>query len=115
MCRKAIISNYERDCSKENRAEQGAGDWRKRPAGSCRDREVSFLGLGCGRRLTPQARAAQRPGRSVSVGRSAGRILRFGRLRLRGPAGAREEFLLAATAQNLRKLAKLRSTPTAFA
>ena len=43
------------------------------------------------------------------------RILRLGRLRLRGPAGAREEFLLAATAQNLRKLAKLRSTPTAFA
>ena len=30
------------------------------------------------------------------------------RLRLRGPSGARDEFLLAATAQNLRKLAKLR-------
>lgn len=37
------------------------------------------------------------------------RILRLGRLRLRGPCGARDEFLLAATAQNLRKLAKLRS------
>ena len=37
------------------------------------------------------------------------RILRLGRLRLRGPRGARDEFLLAATAQNLRKLAKLRS------
>ena len=36
------------------------------------------------------------------------RILRLGRLRLRGPNGARDEFLLAATAQNLRKLAKLR-------
>jgi hypothetical protein len=36
------------------------------------------------------------------------RILRLGRLRLRGPRGARDEFLLAATAQNLRKLAKLR-------
>ena len=35
------------------------------------------------------------------------RILRLGRLRLRGPNGARDEFLLAATAQNLRKLAKL--------
>ena len=35
------------------------------------------------------------------------RILRLGRLRLRGPCGARDEFLLAATAQNLRKLAKL--------
>ena len=35
------------------------------------------------------------------------RILRMERLRLRGPSGARTEFLLAATAQNLRKLAKL--------
>ena len=35
------------------------------------------------------------------------RILRMGRLRLRGPGGARTEFLLAATVQNLRKLAKL--------
>jgi hypothetical protein len=35
------------------------------------------------------------------------RILRLDRLRLRGPFGARDEFLLAATAQNLRKLAKL--------
>jgi hypothetical protein len=38
------------------------------------------------------------------------RILRLGRLRLRGPNGARDEFLLAATAQNLRKLAKLAPT-----
>ena len=35
------------------------------------------------------------------------RILRLDRLRLRGPCDARDEFLLAATAQNLRKLAKL--------
>ena len=35
------------------------------------------------------------------------RILNLDRLRLRGPNGARDEFLLAATAQNLRKLAKL--------
>ena len=35
------------------------------------------------------------------------RILRLGRLRLRGPCGAHDEFHLAATAQNLRKLAKL--------
>ena len=35
------------------------------------------------------------------------RILGLGRLRLRGPCGANDEFLLAATAQNLRKLAKL--------
>ncbi len=36
------------------------------------------------------------------------RILKLGRLRLRGPCGANDEFLLAATAQNLRKLARLR-------
>jgi hypothetical protein len=35
------------------------------------------------------------------------RILKLDRLRLRGPRGARDEFHLAATAQNLRKLAKL--------
>ena len=42
------------------------------------------------------------------------RILRLGRLRLRGPWGARFEFLLAAIAQNLRRLAKLiaRTPPT---
>ena len=39
------------------------------------------------------------------------RILKFDRLRLRGPTGAHDEFLLAATAQNLRKLAKLVPTP----
>ena len=39
------------------------------------------------------------------------RILRLDRLRLRGPCGARDEFLLAATAQNLRKLAKLMPLP----
>ena len=39
------------------------------------------------------------------------RILRLDRLRLRGPRGARTEFLLAATAQNLRKLAKLIPIP----
>jgi transposase len=39
------------------------------------------------------------------------RILNLGRLRLRGPNGAHDEFLLAATAQNLRKLAKLIPEP----
>src|SRR5436305_9057296 len=34
------------------------------------------------------------------------RILRLGRLRLRGPRGAQDEFTLAAIAQNLRRLAK---------
>ena len=39
------------------------------------------------------------------------RILRLGRLRLRGPAGAQFEFTLAAIAQNLRRLAKLTAHP----
>ena len=39
------------------------------------------------------------------------RILKLDRLRLRGPNGARDEFHLAATAQNLRKLAKLIPLP----
>ena len=39
------------------------------------------------------------------------RILKLDRLRLRGPNGARDEFHLAATAQNLRKLAKLIRAP----
>jgi transposase len=40
------------------------------------------------------------------------RILKLDRLRLRGPQGARDEFHLAATAQNLRKLAKLIPPPS---
>ena len=41
------------------------------------------------------------------------RILKLDRLRLRvrGPNGARDEFLLAASAQNLRKMAKLLPMP----
>jgi transposase len=39
------------------------------------------------------------------------RILKLDRLRLRGPNGAKDEFLMAATAQNLRKLAKLVPNP----
>jgi transposase len=39
------------------------------------------------------------------------RILKLDRLRLRGPKGARDEFHLAATAQNLRKIAKLIPMP----
>ena len=59
--------------------------------------------------------ASQR--RQVAVGLTAPfahlkRILRLDRLRLRGPNGARDEFLLAATAQNLRRLAKLTAPPT---
>jgi hypothetical protein len=45
------------------------------------------------------------------------RILRLGRLRLRGPRGAQFEFTMAAIAQNLRRLAKLmaRSPPAVAA
>ena len=39
------------------------------------------------------------------------RILKLGRLRLRGPRGAQDEFTLAAIAQNLRRLARLIARP----
>ncbi|MBL3576274.1 hypothetical protein JMM62_20375 [Rhodovulum sulfidophilum] len=38
-------------------------------------------------------------------------ILGLSRIRLRGPSGARDEFHLTATAQNLRNLAKLLPIP----
>ena len=41
------------------------------------------------------------------------RILRLDRLRQRSPNGAKDEFLLADTAQNLRKLAKAHPAPGA--
>ena len=60
---------------------------------------------------TPQLRNMWRP---VAGGRKSRclfahlkRILRLS-LRLRGPNGANDEFLLAAIAQNLRRLARLR-------
>ncbi|HEX2462120.1 MAG TPA: IS1182 family transposase [Vicinamibacterales bacterium] len=43
------------------------------------------------------------------------RILKLGRLRLRGPYGAQDEFTLAAIAQNLRRLAKLVARPPPMA
>src|SRR5215210_744122 len=42
------------------------------------------------------------------------RILRLGRLRLRGPRGAQDEFVLAAIAQNLRRLATLVARPPPY-
>jgi hypothetical protein len=39
------------------------------------------------------------------------RILRLGRLRLRGPRGTQDEFVLAAIAQNLRRIAALVARP----
>jgi hypothetical protein len=41
------------------------------------------------------------------------RFLRLGRLRLRGPCGAQDEFTLAAIAQNLRRLARLMGADSA--
>src|SRR5256886_15736708 len=55
--------NHEREQPEKDRSEQGPGHGCKRPAGGRRDREASFRGLGGGRRLTPQARAAERPRR----------------------------------------------------
>ena len=46
-----------------------------------------------------------------AAGRAVKRILKLGRLRLRGPRGAQDEFTLAAIAQNLRRLAKLAAQP----
>jgi hypothetical protein len=43
------------------------------------------------------------------------RILRLGRLRIRGPRAAQDEFVLAATAQNLRQMARLITHPPPFA
>jgi len=43
------------------------------------------------------------------------RILKMGRLRLRGSCGAQDEFTLAAIAQNLRRLAKLAAQPPPLA
>jgi hypothetical protein len=39
------------------------------------------------------------------------RILKLGRLRLRGPRGAQDEFVLAGIAQNLRRFASLGARP----
>jgi len=43
--------------------------------------------------------------------RASKRILKLDRPRLRGPNGARDEFTLAAAAQNVRKMAKLIPMP----
>jgi hypothetical protein len=42
------------------------------------------------------------------------RILKLSRLRLRGPRGAQDEFVLAAIAQNLRRLASLVARPPPY-
>ena len=43
------------------------------------------------------------------------RTFKMGRLRLRGPSGAQDEFRLAAIAENLRRLARLAAQPPPLA
>jgi hypothetical protein len=47
----------------------------------------------------------------VLVGQGMQRVDAIREVRIRGPCGANDEFLLAATAQNLRKLAKIFPAP----
>ena len=75
----------------------------------CRDVARALAG-------TPEFEAASRRRKKVEMlFAHLKRILRLGRLRLRGPSGAKDEFLLAATAQNLRRLARLRPAGIAIA
>ena len=75
----------------------------------CRDVARALAG-------TPEFEAASRRRKKVEMlFAHLKRILRLGRLRLRGPSGAKDEFLLAATAQNLRRLAQLRPAEFAMA
>jgi hypothetical protein len=56
---------------------------------------------------TPQYQQSRRDRKKVEVlFAHLKRILKLDRLRLRGLTGAHDEFLLAATAQNLRRMAK---------
>ena len=56
---------------------------------------------------TPQYRQSRRDRKKVEMlFAHLKRILKLDRLRLRGLSGARDEFLLAATAQNLRRMGK---------
>jgi len=62
-------------------------------------------------RQTPDYRRTRRQRKQVEMlFAHMKRILKMDRLRLRGISGARDEFLLTATAQNLRRMAKYLST-----
>jgi len=90
------------------------------PAAAPRNPRARFRALSSRGRATWRATAHSDAGRTSRRQRQKveilfahlKRILRLDRLRLRGPCGAHDEFLLAATAQNLRKLAKLITPPT---
>ena len=61
---------------------------------------------------TPEYRQSRKQRKKVEVlFAHLKRILKLDRLRLRGLTGARDEFVLAATAQNLRRMAKLLAQP----
>ena len=61
---------------------------------------------------TPQYQQSRKDRKKVEVlFAHLKRILKLDRLRLRGLTGARDEFLMAATVQNLRRLAKLKYKP----
>ena len=83
-------------------------------ARACVASEVYKKIAGPRRRKVEMVRAGPPPVRGPARTAHLKRILGLGRLRLRGPCGAKDEFTLAAIAQNLRKLAKLipaRETP----
>ncbi|WP_375186580.1 transposase, partial [Sphingobium yanoikuyae] len=69
----------------------------------------------CCPRPTPMSHPGASERRSRMLFAHLKRILKFDRLRLRGPNSAKNEFHLAATAQNLRKLAKLIPIQSAIA
>jgi transposase len=63
-------------------------------------------------RETPEYEQSRRDRKKVEMSFAhLKRLHGLRRLRLRGPTGARDEFLLAATAQNLRKLARYATPP----
>jgi hypothetical protein len=64
-----------------------------------------------GKSALPSEADIVRPSRQVRFVPILLRILKLGRLRLRGPRGAQDEFVLAAIAQNLRRLVSLVARP----
>ena len=86
----------------------------KQAHGECRARSTRALATWRARsqdhgREAPRAGSARR---SRCCSRTSSAFSSSTVLRLRGPNGARDEFILAATAQNLRKMAKLIPMPT---
>jgi hypothetical protein len=73
-----------------------------------RSRGICTKTLATGPAGSPQDRGYRRRKKVEMLFAHLKRFLRLTRLRLRGPNGANDEFLLAATAQNLRRLARLR-------